>query len=335
MRVVDFFSGCGGTSQGFQDAGLEILAGIDNDRDAADSYRKNFPKANFIERDITALDVGCLQDIIKDRKEPLLFAGCAPCQPFSSQKKNKECSDDPRRTLLNEFARFVAHWQPEFICVENVPGIQRLKQFSPLEKFCSLLTVLGYSYEVEVVSASWFGVPQSRKRLILRASKNVNSINVLNKNFIGKEATVRDCIANLPSLKAGEVDKKDPVHQAAKLNPLNLERISSIKEGQGRRDWPEHLRLECHRNYNGHGDVYGRMSWDKLAPTLTTKCVSYSNGRFGHPEQNRAISAREAACLQTFPRNYKFSGSLVSMARQIGNAVPPLMATKIAESFIY
>lgn len=138
----------------------------------------------------------------------------------------------------------------------------------------------------------------------------------------------------MPPIAAGEVHPVIPNHWAAKLSEKNLLRIQNTPEGGDRRHWPNNLKAGCHLNYNGHSDVYGRMKWDAPASTLTTKCISYSNGRFGHPDQNRAISVREAARLQTFPDNFIFKGSLISCARQVGNAVPPLMAQRISESFI-
>ena len=144
-----------------------------------------------------------------------------------------------------------------------------------------------------------------------------------------RDATVRQVIGHLPKLAAGEVDRADPDHAAMRLSPVNLERIRATPEGGGRNDWPPRLRLECHEGHSGHSDVYGRMRWDRPASGLTTRCLSYSNGRFGHPEQDRAISAREAACLQTFPESFRFMGPLTEKGRQIGNAVPPALARRI------
>jgi DNA (cytosine-5)-methyltransferase 1 len=135
-------------------------------------------------------------------------------------------------------------------------------------------------------------------------------------------------------LGAGQICELDIEHQAAKLSEKNIARIKATLQGGGRENWPENLWLECHKYHRGHTDVYGRLAWDKPAAGLTTKCISYSNGRFGHPEQDRAITVREAACLQTFPRNYTFSGGMLSKARQIGNAVPPLVAKAIGETIL-
>lgn len=334
IKVFDFFSGCGGTSCGFQQAGLDIVLGLDFDKDAANTYRINFPTASFIEGDIRTLNVDILQPWIVARDSPILFSGCAPCQPFSRQNQNK-IKTDPRRSLLAEFGRFVEHWLPDYVFIENVPGMQRMKgDTGPLKSFKTLLKKLGYSFDVKILPALWFGVPQTRERLVLLASRHAEITLPEATHGAGKTpfTTVRDWIADLPPLVAGETDPRDPNHQAASLSELNLTRIASTPEGGGRQHWPQNLLLECHKNHTGHTDVYGRLTWSKPAAGLTTRCISYSNGRFGHPEQNRALSVREAASLQTFPRSFSFSGNLNSKARQIGNAVPPLMARCVGNS---
>ena len=336
IKVFDFFSGCGGTSSGFRSAGYDVVYALDNDELALDSYKANFPNTHTELNKIQNVDVKSLKQFMPNRKDPILFCGCAPCQPFSQQNNNK-FSEDPRRNLLSEFSRFVKYWKPEYILVENVPGLQKLKSEGPFDKFTKQLKRIGYNVSYEVIPASGFGVPQRRERLVLLASliidiKLPELTHGPNKNL--PCSTVKDWIYNLPKLDAGETSQVDPDHRAAKLSPLNLKRIKHTPEGGSRESWPEELWLDCHKNYNGHTDVYGRLSWDKPASSLTTKCTSLSNGRFGHPEEDRAISIREAACLQTFPRNYKFKGGLQSKSRQIGNAVPPLMAQRIAESIL-
>lgn len=149
----------------------------------------------------------------------------------------------------------------------------------------------------------------------------------------GGYTTVANWIKDLPEISAGQTHPSDPDHSAAKLADINLQRIRATPEGGSRDSWPRSLWLECHKNYSGHSDVYGRLAWNKQASGLTTRCTSYSNGRFGHPTQDRAISVREAACLQTFPRSYEFTGTLTSKARQIGNAVPPRMAEAFGKAF--
>lgn len=310
--------------------------GLDIDPDAASTYRTNFPQAEFVESDIRLLPTDALAHLLKDRNSPILFCGCAPCQPFSKQNLQKS-RNDPRRGLLTEFGRFVQAWMPDYIFIENVPGLQRMKgSDGPLRSFTNLLTELGYDYKIDVLPALWFGVPQTRERLVLLGSK-LPSIKLPEPTHGQNKAafsTVQDWISGLPELSAGETHPVDSDHQAAALSDINLKRISLTPQGGGRESWPKKLWLDCHRDHAGHTDVYGRLAWNKPAAGLTTRCISYSNGRFGHPEQNRAISVREAACLQTFPRHYVFKGNLNSRARQIGNAVPPLMAQRFGEAIL-
>lgn len=340
VQVFDFFSGCGGTSLGFQNFGFDIIGALDCDKDSAITFRHNFPKAQFIEQDIREVKPEDLNDIIKTpRKEALLFCGCAPCQPFTGQRRDI-IKKDSRRNLLSEFQRFVEYWHPDFIFLENVPGLQKVnKSGGVFKKFTDALIRLGYDFDSSVVKASDIGIPQARKRFILIAAlknkkRGIKPLASIVNKYQSTPSTVREWISDLPTIQAGENHPTIPNHVAAKLSPQNLARIKRTPEGGDRRDWPQSLQVVCHKNYRGHSDVYGRMKWDAPAATLTTKCTSYSNGRFGHPEQDRAISVREAARLQTFPDNFIFHGSLHSCARQVGNAVPPLMAEKISDSFM-
>lgn len=338
IDVFDFFSGCGGTSLGFQNHGFNIVGGLDFDKDCANTFKKNFPKASFFEGDIRKIEPQVLSNLIShNRKTPLLFCGCAPCQPFTKQRRYLD-KNDTRRTLLSEFERFVEFWKPEFIFLENVPGLQKIEKSGPaFGKFTNKLSKLGYIFDTEIILASDLGVPQLRKRFILVAAfkgYNISPISTVVDKYKNQIVTVKEAIEDLPPLKAGETHPIIPNHSAAKLSSKNLERIKNTPEGGDRRDWVEHLKAGCHINYKGHTDVYGRMRWNAPSSTLTTKCISYSNGRFGHPVQNRAISVREAARLQTFPDNFVFSGTLISCARQVGNAVPPLMAQRISETFL-
>jgi DNA (cytosine-5)-methyltransferase 1 len=308
---------------------MQILAGLDIDLDSGATFQANFPAADFLLGDIRSTDTDALAPIMMKvpPSMPVLFSGCAPCQPFSKQNANKR-HDDPRRNLLSEFLRFIKAWQPHYVFVENVPGLQKPAKLGPLAQFVRSLRNCGYSVTYSVVPALWFGVPQKRERLILLAYREGKASLPEPTHGPGRipATTVRDWIGGLRTIMAGESDPNDPDHQAARLSLTNLERIKYTAEGSGREAWPLSLQLACHRHHAGHSDVYGRLAWDKPAAGLTTRCISYSNGRFGHPEQNRAISLREAACLQTFPPEYVFRGSLRSKARQVGNAVPPLLA---------
>jgi len=332
MKVFDFFSGCGGTSKGFVQAGLESVFALDFDRDAAASFQSNFSNTHVEHRDIRKLRTKSISTLIRAQNEaPILFCGCAPCQPFTKQNTTR-VEKDERAPLLNSFARFVKVYRPHYVFIENVPGIQKVKTKGAFDKFCRDLKNMEYSIATNVVAAQDFGVPQKRRRLVLIASR-VGDIDLPNPTH-GPEtkrgySTVEDWIRHFPSIEAGEEHPDILNHRAAKLSPLNLERIKATPVGGSRADWPSYLELDCHKNYNGHVDVYGRMRWDAPATGLTTRCISLSNGRFGHPEQNRAISVREAAAIQTFPDDFVFTGSLNSQARQVGNAVP----TKLAEAF--
>jgi DNA (cytosine-5)-methyltransferase 1 len=233
----------------------------------------------------------------------------------------------------------VRYYKPEFLLVENVPGIQNLKRGgSPLSDFLKLLDKLDYKHTVRVVDCRDYGVPQTRKRLVLMASRT-GSVSFPERSHGEGTAlpysTVWEWIKGFPRLQAGQECKKIANHRAANLSKANLRRIKATPPGGSRSDWPRRLMLKCHKNgHDGHSDVYGRLRKDQPASALTTRCISLSNGRFGHPTQHRAISAREAATLQTFDRNFVFKGTLTSMARQIGNAVPVLLAEKLGEAFL-
>lgn len=338
IKVFDFFSGCGGTSQGFRQAGFDVVFGLDFDEDASKSFKLNFPEAKFINDDIRTIQCDAISHLVKSENNDAytLFSGCAPCQPYSRQNSNKK-KDDPRLDLLSEFSRFVSYYLPDFVFVENVPGLQKFnKNEGTFKHFLNILQENGYSVDFKIIPAGWFGVPQTRERLVLLASKNYK-VELPSQTHGTKNnpySTVREWIGQLPPIEAGTKHPTLPDHESAKLSELNIERIKATPEGGGRESWPLNLVLKCHQNHKGHTDVYGRLSWDKPASGLTTRCISYSNGRFGHPLQNRALSLREAACLQTFPMDYLFTGSLQSRARQIGNAVPPKMSEAIAKQII-
>lgn len=334
IQVVDFFCGCGGTSAGLRAAGMEILGALDCDKDAAATYKLNFPDVKFYRRKIEHFKTSHLSELLSSCGDnQILFSACAPCQPFSRQNRQKSDSDE-RRNLLTHLHRFIKRFRPHYIFLENVPGLQKVSaKDGPFADFLHLLDRLGYAHDHGVVVSSAYGVPQTRRRLVLLASR-VSEISLPKpthgkKDGYAREISVWDAIKNLPPISAGEVHPKIMNHRAANLSELNLERIRNTPEGGSRKDWPDHLILDCHRNFDGHADVYGRLCKDRPAPALTTRCTSLSNGRFGHPEQDRAISVREAACIQTFPLEFQFLGTSTSQARQIGNAVP----VKLAHAF--
>ncbi len=320
---------------------MDIVFGLDCDPDSQRTFQRNFPAAHFEFADIREVSARYIRSLVTaQRPSPILFCGCAPCQPFTKQNTIRPArKKDARVPLLSHFARLVMSCKPDIVFVENVPGLQNLsRRTQPFGGFLQSLESAGYHVAYEPVSLMKYGVPQSRCRLVLLASRHgpielpqkMNGPGTQNRHY----ETVRKWIEDLPPIAAGQEDVSVPNHRAAGLSDLNLKRIRSTPEGGGHGDWPKRLRLDCHKSTRGYSDVYGRMSWDRPASGLTTRCISYSNGRFGHPEQDRAISVREAACLQTFPRNFVFDGSLTSMARQIGNAVPVQLAKVIGEHML-
>ena len=349
IRVYDFFSGCGGTSVGFRQAGIKHALAIDSCQDAIRTFQKNFCGSSVINEPIESVDAQRIEAYYSKESEVKLFCGCAPCQPFTKQKTNakKHTSEDDRRGLLVYFSAIVHRCLPELVFVENVPGLQKVsvEDEGPFSLFIERLEKDGYLVDYGVISAQDYGAPQVRRRLVLVASR-LGTISLPapthGPNRAKAYVTVRDVIADLPSVEHGteHPDKRRyPNHRAARLSPLNLERIRHTG-ANGRRDWPERLLPKCYtkkpngERYNGHSDCYTRLAWDEPAPGLTTRCISYSNGRFGHPEQDRAITVREAARLQGFPDRFVFTGSLSAMARQIGNAVPVQVAKAFGRHFI-
>lgn len=329
MIGIDFFSGAGGLTRGLVEAGIPIRLGVDIDAGCRETYERNNPGSRFLHADVRELDVREITRALAlvDRDE-LLVAACAPCQPFAQLNRQGR---DHRATLLGRIGRVVQALRPGQIFVENVPGLARVRASSTLSRFRSLLRRLGYGYWEGVVNANVYGVPQTRRRFIIIAVRGVDPTPPPPTHGPGllPYETVGDAIRGYPAIEAGEVHPTVPNHRAAMLSPLNLERIRHTPhDGGNRTAWPPHLWLDCHRNgYTGHTDVYGRMHWGRPAPTLTCKCHSLTNGRYGHPEQDRAISFREAARLQSFGDDYVFHAEVQGhLAAQIGNAVPVRLA---------
>jgi DNA (cytosine-5)-methyltransferase 1 len=326
MRAMDFFCGAGGLTRGLLDAGIDVRAGYDADARCKESYEKNNRPAVFISHDICDLTASSIWKRLGTRRtSDLLIAACAPCQPFSKHRKPSS-SRHRDATLLGAFARIVEEIQPGQILVENVPGLAKVKGFSTYRRFLKMLRSNSYRIAEGVLDAKDFGVPQTRRRYVLLAVKG-RPVSLPEPAF-GQAGldylTVRDAISHYPRLSAGSRHPAFPNHETALIAPINLKRLKMTPhDGGDRRDWPQQLTLDCHKgDYKGHTDVYGRMAWDKPAPTLTGKCHSISNGRYGHPTQDRAISLREAASLQTFCDSYVFYGNRQHVAQQIGNAVP-------------
>ncbi|MDR0283346.1 MAG: DNA cytosine methyltransferase [Propionibacteriaceae bacterium] len=325
--VIDFFSGCGGTSAGLRRAGLRIVAAVDFDPAASATYRANFPEAEFHEIDVRKLPLNSF-DHLMEADTPIVFSACAPCQPYSSMRPRDSRQRPRERSLLLSLLPFVDRLWPDSIVVENVPGLQKVSGASTWNRFLRHLERGGYSIRWDVVDCRNYGVPQRRRRLVLLASRHGGVDLPAATHGVGGRpySTVRDWIGHLPPLDAGETCAEDPIHRAGRLGEQNLRRIMATPEGGSRSDWPAELWLECHKRAKGHQDSYGRMRFDESAPVLTTKCTDITNGRYGHPSQNRGLSVREAALLQTFPQDFTFIGGLRSMTKQIGNAVPVLVA---------
>ena len=338
-RVFDFFCGCGGSSLGLQTSGMEIAFGLDIDPDAGRTYRANFPAATFMNSDIAHVPTSVLDEVVEGSAgHPLLFIACAPCQPFSQHRNSEASADDGRLGLLDHLSRFLRRFRPELVFVENVPGLRNGRLGSKVfERLMRSLEELDYFTSHQVVRSQDYGVPQRRARLVLLASVYGPISFPAPTHGDGAQhsdyPTVREWIGDLPVISAGETHSVVPNHQAARLSPLNMKRIQATQQGGGWRDLPPDLMPDSRKSgFSGFTDVYGRLTWDAPAPALTTRCISYSNGRFGHPLQDRAISVREAACLQTFPLDFVVTGNLNSQARQIGNAVPALLAQRFGKS---
>jgi DNA (cytosine-5)-methyltransferase 1 len=349
IAAFDFFCGCGGTSRGFRNAGIDVAFALDIDPDAKSTFIQNFPDVIFCDKNITKLTTSDLQPTIDKHKDSYkLFCGCAPCQPFTKQNTESP-KRDKRKKLLSQFGIIIEEFKPDFVFVENVPGLQKVpkNKRGPFPKFKNLLERIGYHITYGVVAAQDYGAPQLRRRFVLLASKHCE-INIPEATH-GKDRdspykTVRDAIEDLPAIAAGEEYKRPNIlnHRAADLSELNMIRIqASDHDGGGRNNWTQELWPECYTRTNengethsGHTDCYGRLWWDRPATGLTTRCISYSNGRFGHPEQDRALSVREAARLQGFDDAFEFTGNLNSMAKQIGNAVPVDLAYAMGRHFM-
>lgn len=327
--AVDLFCGAGGLTRGLLNAGIPVSAGYDVDEACRFPYEHNNRGAAFRKVSVADLDAVALAAHYPAGHTRILV-GCAPCQTFSKYTQGLDNGDDPKWTLLDEFARLVCEVKPDIVSMENVPELQRHDIFF---RFLVTLASEGFHFteneEKWVVYCPDYGIPQHRRRLVLIASK-LGPIELIPPTHAGKrQRNVRAALSKLPPLKAGGQSDADPLHRTSELSPLNLRRIRHSKPGGTWRDWPPELVADCHRETSGktYPSVYGRMEWDKPSPTITTQFFGFGNGRFGHPEQNRAISLREGAILQSFPEDYEFVEEggdycFKTIGRLIGNAVP-------------
>ncbi len=338
IKVIDLFCGIGGLTHGLIKEGLDVVAGIDNDLSCKFGYEYN-NRTVFIGKDILEISAKDINGLFGSRKNTIrVLAGCAPCQPFS--KLNLKKITKKELEPLEKFAQLIEEVKPDVVSMENVSGLADVKKYPIFNTFIDTLEKNGYEYKYEIVNVSEYGVPQNRRRLVLLASKFGN-IELIKRTHKDKKITVRDVISALEPIRDGEVSAKDSLHRARKLSPLNLKRIKATPHNGGNSDsWDDDLILKCHKKKTGKtysSTVYGRMSWDKPASTMTTQCIGLGNGRFGHPEQDRAISLREAAIFQTFPKDYEFSdpqNPIITghIAKFIGNAVPVRLGSVIGKS---
>lgn len=316
--AIDLFSGCGGLSEGLERAGFNVVAAFEIDADAVATYKLNHSKTILFEKDIRIVDIENVRQLLNGNQLHLL-AGCPPCQGFSSvrRKNRKRSVKDDRNNLVLEYLRFVKALLPKTIMMENVPGLINYTHF---KKVVAELKKIGYTINIEIVNIQNYGVPQRRKRLVMIGSR-LGNLEVAQPT--NEKVSVRDTIGDLESFET----TLDPIHKiTAHHTPKVMERIKATpKNGGSRKDVPQ-FELECHKKENvGFFDIYGRMAWDTYSPTITGGCLNPSKGRFLHPEEDRTITAREAALLQTFPKDYKFPEGITktSVSLLIGNALPP------------
>lgn len=326
LSVIDLFCGIGGLSFGLKKAGLKISAGIDFDTDCKLAYEANV-KAEFIGTDISKIQGKDIEEAYWIKEDIKVLVGCAPCQPFSSHSNKVRNKEGTKKwKLLYEFQRLINETEPSIVSMENVPNLSNKEVF---KDFVEFLVKSGYNVSHSNVYCPDYGIPQKRRRLVLLASK-LGEIKLIDPIYDPSNyRTTKDAIGNLAPVEAGVVYDKDPLHRTTKLSELNLERIKASRPNGTWEDWEERLRLACHKKKSGntYKSVYGRMSWDQPSPTITTQFYNYGTGRFGHPEQNRALTVREGALLQTFPSDYIFSKpdddiSISKLGIHIGNAVP-------------
>ncbi len=329
-------------THGLAKAGLQVLGGVDNDPSCKETYERNNAPAVFLEADVTQLQFEQFSEHfgLKKEDDKLVLSGCSPCQ-FWSKINTDRTQSEKTAFLLREFRKFVEWFRPGFVIIENVPGLFSRRGESALPQFLRVLEREGYSYAHDVVNALRYGVPQNRRRYLLIASRVSEKVtlpagrddtNLRVRSFLGETN-------GFPKIEAGHFDSTMRLHSAAGLSPQNLQRIRrTAANGGDRMAWKndESLQIDAYRGRDDiFRDVYARMSWDRPAPTITTRFNSFSNGRFGHPEEDRAISLREGATLQTFPKSYRFlAANQATIARHIGNAVPPALAEHIGRHLV-
>lgn len=337
-QVIDLFCGVGGLTRGLLDAGLNVIAGFDLDQTCQYTYEHNNGVPYHL-KDINDVAGDELLNLYDPNENVRILVGCAPCQPFSQMrsKYGEANAQDEKYNLLLEYGRLIRETQPDIISMENVPQIENTTVFN---RFLDILNQIGYHLDYKVIYCPDYGIPQTRRRFVLVGSL-LGDIRIIEPTNDRHEIHLRDFIGDLPQIAAGEVDPNDPLHRSASLSEKNIERIQNSVPGGTWRDWPVDLRCECHKKDSGktYSSVYGRLTWEQIGPTVTTQFYNYGTGRYGHPEQNRALSLREGAILQTFPADYDFIDPnrkfvFSDIARHIGNAVPVRLGEIIGETII-
>lgn len=339
IKVVDLFCGVGGLTHGLVLEGLDVVAGVDNDETCRFAFEHN-NASKFIYKDVAEFSAQELKNLYADAPVKVLV-GCAPCQPFSSMNHAKNPTKDRKRRWqpLFHFMQLIKSTRPDVVSMENVAELANKKKYPVFAKFLEVLNDEGYKVSYRVVDVSRYGVPQRRKRLVLLASRHGEISLIPETHEKDNPVTVQETIGHLPRIKDGQAHKDDPLHWASKLSDTNKKRIAATPRGGSAKDWSKELVPDCYSRDSGRGymsTVYGRMRLKDASPTMTTHCTTLGAGRYGHPTQNRAISLREAALLQSFPATYEFEEpekiSMVRIARHIGNAVPVTLGRAIGKS---
>lgn len=339
--AVDVFCGAGGLTRGLLDAGVNVVAGYDTDEACRFPYEHNNPGTTFYEKSVSEVTARDLAEHYP-KGHTRILVGCAPCQTFSKYTQGLKNHRDPKWNLLRDFGRLVRELKPDIVSMENVPELQRYKVF---RDFLTILADEGFHFtddpEKRVVHCQDYGVPQHRRRLVIVASR-LGPIELIPPTHRpSRYRTVADVLRKLPALRAGSVSAADRLHRTSKLSARNLRRIRASKPGGTWREWPRRLRADCHKEESGshYSSVYGRMEWDEPSPTITTQFYGFGNGRFGHPEQDRGLSLREGAILQSFPRRYEFvepgaDYHFKRVGKMIGNAVPVRLGVAIGKTIV-
>jgi DNA (cytosine-5)-methyltransferase 1 len=338
VAAVDLYCGGGGLTYGLQAVGLPVVAGIDIDPVCEYVYEANNPGADFVKADLDEYKPEEVAALYPSSVRHRVLVGCAPCQPFSRYTRSQKDKTDNKWSLVKRFGEVAEVVKPTVLSMENVGELAAHEVY---EEFVAKLRANDYYVSSSVVYCPDYGIPQQRERLVLFASL-LGEIHIVPPTHKPHEyLTVKDAIGEMEELEAGQISENDILHRCSKLSALNMERIKASIAGGTWRDWSEELRADCHKVATGatYPSVYGRMDWNRPAPTMTTQYFGFGNGRFGHPEQDRAISLREGAVLQSFPKEYILAApdtkiTFASIGRMIGNAVPPKLGEAVGRTII-